>query len=962
MKRGYAEVISPERKDEAEKRYNKIIESINKKESVEEKLKLTRDSKLDLSCTARNVDDDDYKLSVIKQLPYFPMHCAQVIDTINSPEILGDISAKNLCDMLIFVTNQDVLTWAIDSNDSLSKSQKIKLVPQIISDEKKEEEIYSLTSEQEENEEKIDVLPAIISISNVEKRIALIKEALKDNNTTLNAIVMTISTDRTIDDDFRLRILKEIPEIKSEGKSRIISFMGKDTAIKALKEIDDITSEDKALIISGKDYDDKTMLELIQQVKGIDAKDVAYHIIPHLKKDKSKIEALHMDVSKDISGKAKASIFLGMKRKSVVNLLEAGEFPDAWREVRQRADIDFVKENFDKFLKVETDIEGEQADGIIDIVNKMYETNNDVVRDIDFRILDKKYVDALGIDKINLISGYPGIQESVLQLDEKRLNVFNRCLSFFCEKSPDEWNIFTNKVLPQLLSTEYEELIGEVSKRDDIDEECVEILTERLIDSNWCEIKNIDELKRYDEIRGKKCLSIMRDEKSSVEDKLEAVIQKCYGHSLEYAKGIVKRFGHDIESVNDEELKNYVTALKLLLEEKDVDVLKEIFNNCRQTEIEDISMERRLKSEFGRQFNEGLLDPQKQDLEKIGENVFEAGTDFKILMTSFGAFSQERTDNYKESWNKPSIKSQHVCTSYIRNDMIATAPIGNICYGFSNMSDDALLLSGNHDIGSGTEELVAKSVYDECYYSPDEQINHTDNYNEMDYRRVQNGVKKQPDYIIVFRVSGKIDNMDKALSAQKDWGGKLPIVVIDVDKCLEAEKEGIKQMIKENKENPDIELAKKIVQRASNNERTLARFKNQKDAREDFFEGIEEIEEYKAQVELYEQKKEEERKIKEAEKAKRLEEKEAKKVDIEQVKEIYESTTEEERQGLFERIKEKLLKRIRPSKVKADKEEQKAVEAAKEQKEPEIVNSDTGTINEVSKEIISKLEEQDDGR
>ena len=74
--------------------------------------------------------------------------------------------------------------------------------------------------------------------------------------------------------------------------------------------------------------------------------------------------------------------------------------------------------------------------------------------------------------------------------------------------------------------------------------------------------------------------------------------------------------------------------------------------------------------------------------------------------------------------------------------------------GFCEVSSDGLALSGSRDINSSGAEngFVSNSGEEEEYYSPDNQINNTKGYNEMDLYRVQTGKRKQPDYIIVFRV------------------------------------------------------------------------------------------------------------------------------------------------------------------------------------------------------------------
>lgn len=100
------------------------------------------------------------------------------------------------------------------------------------------------------------------------------------------------------------------------------------------------------------------------------------------------------------------------------------------------------------------------------------------------------------------------------------------------------------------------------------------------------------------------------------------------------------------------------------------------------------------------------------------------------------------------------------------------------------MSEDSLVLSGTCDIGSsGISNFVSSTYQTEKYYSPDTQIEKTDQYNEMDFRRIQNGKRKQPDYIVAFKRKGKIANLEMILKAANDWKNTIPVVIVDVDKC-----------------------------------------------------------------------------------------------------------------------------------------------------------------------------------
>ena len=214
-----------------------------------------------------------------------------------------------------------------------------------------------------------------------------------------------------------------------------------------------------------------------------------------------------------------------------------------------------------------------------------------------------------------------------------------------------------------------------------------------------------------------------------------------------------------------------------------------------------------------------------EDIDKIQdeENLYSAGTNFKMIITSVAPFVYNEIENYKKDWNRPSIGSQHFCASYIRNDMLGHAIIPHVCYGFEQMSLDSLVLSGTNDIFSSGFSFETTSKREEKYLAPDSQIQQTQRYNEMDFKRIQSENKKQPDYIVVFKKNGKIKNMRKAKKASYDFEN-LPIVVIDVDECLRTEKEKIKKLYEEYKKTGSEEIKLELSEKIRNNRVTDPEF------------------------------------------------------------------------------------------------------------------------------------------
>lgn len=96
--------------------------------------------------------------------------------------------------------------------------------------------------------------------------------------------------------------------------------------------------------------------------------------------------------------------------------------------------------------------------------------------------------------------------------------------------------------------------------------------------------------------------------------------------------------------------------------------------------------------------------------------------------------------------------------------------------------------------------------------------------NEMDYRRIVNGKRIQPDYIVVFRTHGRIPNMDEAKKAREDFkrrGIDLPILIIDKDECLKAEAYELAGMILEYESSPNEKLKDQIRRKLETNQKTI---------------------------------------------------------------------------------------------------------------------------------------------
>ena len=411
---------------------------------------------------------------------------------------------------------------------------------------------------------------------------------------------------------------------------------------------------------------------------------------------------------------------------------------------QQYASSKFIKKYIDEFIKLEEN----NIDK--DILLKMSEKNEDVLK-TDFKILAKKYIDLLGIDIVNQIACYQDIINNFVSLNDNELKLLSKLLNLYISKTKNyEWTNLANILIDNLES--YEELIENLNKMEYIN---IGRLIPILIHKNTFNIRSIEDIENFQKIKRKKCEELINSQ--NIKEKQESILLKIYGQNIQEAEKFVRKFGEDIDKIQDE------------------------------------------------------------------ENLYSAGTNFKMIITSVAPFVYNEIENYKKDWNRPSIGSQHFCASYIRNDMLGHAIIPHVCYGFEQMSLDSLVLSGTNDIFLSGFSFETTSKREEKYLAPDSQIQQTQRYNEMDFKRIQSGNKKQPDYIVVFKKNGKIKNMRKAKKASYDFEN-LPIVVIDVDECLRTEKEKIKKLYEEYKKTGSEEIKLELSEKIRNNRVTDPEF------------------------------------------------------------------------------------------------------------------------------------------
>lgn len=611
----------------------------------------------------------------------------------------------------------------------------------------------------------------------------------------------------------------------------------------AIKDIiQNISENDIQAIFGG--CSDTTKEKIIHSVHNIDLKEnLIEHLNPimryeFIQNNKSNIrenfisKAIKELLNSNLDDLKKKILFEDKNLPNISNL-----------ELHQILGKKFVKENIKEIVKLEFD--ENDINKKLELITKIEENVGDnIYLNMDFNILSTQYIDAIGIDGIISIALNTEKQNKLLSLDKTKLEILGRCLNNNSFKNePDTYKMILDKMLENIATDNFNNLFSDIDDIAELTDIDIQTFQQIIQNKNRFEINSLNELRDYGNAKKRKCDEWINSD--NIEEKRLAVFEKIFGQDW------CLLFYYDIEKIQDENIKKYLKCIKEISKINIPQILDKIYNECsEQMEVDKFAIEKEIKSEYGKLYNEGLfIVDNAQRLEIDGNNnVFEAGTDFAMIIHSrIGIRNSGGSKNYYDDWyrNKNSQGfADYFCASYIRNDMITGAGIeDNVVYGFSSLSPRSFCGGSQADLGTTLNSIESCS-------SPEYIINNTGNagrgvimaspYNEIDYKYFSDGKRQQPSYIVVFRINGELTNWKKAINAQQDWKGKLPIVIVDVNKCIESEKQKVEEMKKEYEKTKSPILARQIYNKIRNNQHTIKSYNGK--LQESFFEG--ELEQY----------------------------------------------------------------------------------------------------------------------
>lgn len=329
------------------------------------------------------------------------------------------------------------------------------------------------------------------------------------------------------------------------------------------------------------------------------------------------------------------------------------------------------------------------------------------------------------------------------------------------------------------------------------------------------------------------------------------ILMRSFGIQLDYAKSILEKF--NLNGIEFDKDNNYISMYRSIynvVNETDVNKLFTIYynisNNCEfSLDYMTISLfENGMRDIFLRHLTSSTFKCDGNNYEiQDGVKIFDAGTDFKVILTSVGAYKPEMETqlNYSQYWNSNSIRSHGNCCSLIANNNLSTATIRNICLGFSNFEDGMLLLSGSNDLNSTpTSRQINSQDHFGKFMSANSLIDNTrSDYNELVFERrdlssTREHYKKNPDYVVMFEelIDNDVNNQEldeetkqllseqeriKGISLKAAQDFDIPIVKINREKCAVSELFKINKMVEEFYQTHNPALLTRIVVDFENN-------------------------------------------------------------------------------------------------------------------------------------------------
>ena len=452
-------------------------------------------------------------------------------------------------------------------------------------------------------------------------------------------------------------------------------------------------------------------------------------------------------------------------------------------------------------------------------INYLYNRNDEIFSTLNLEILKFDIPE----ETLLTITLHPDIQKKIIKLD---ILISSKILKIIKKVQSKEYD--TLQIVESILNnaSNYKKMLSILDINSLSENELNNLIYVLQNENNIFNISSIEDLKEKNFKRKKDAYFRNIDnnlDNIDLDSLKEAILESIYGISLERAKFISDRYSYDFDVLRkdglNEKIITIVENLNKIVNETDILKLKAIYqakNDIPSLETDfmsSLSLEASIRKEYAKMYSNTLYKVNEKDLSQNSKlnnvtykgkkvEIYEPGDAFRMQIHALGAYNPDyqKPDNFKDDWLKPKIAYHGICTSYIANNEIATARQEHPILGFSNYEEKALLLAGNHDLGSNraNKSYATSNFKPYKFLPPKTMIDATrHNHNEMVIERIKQDSmsKRTPNYIvyIVDDINNSnnfdINNRLYQENLQAAYDFDIPIVVIDRLKYAKQEKE-----------------------------------------------------------------------------------------------------------------------------------------------------------------------------
>ena len=294
----------------------------------------------------------------------------------------------------------------------------------------------------------------------------------------------------------------------------------------------------------------------------------------------------------------------------------------------------FSREEFDFVVLSASKIYTQQdKDRLYSIYEHIYQYNKNINMTLNIDIIDRLHEKTNILELVRLTSANITLKEKLLEMTSNE--TLSKVLTLVLQNR-ESWDTQLSLIDKNYFS--YTELFKQLQINNiELTEIDIKQIQKILMQRNYFNIQNIDELRNFENIKNEICQKILNDEyvvsqyptisNTVINPKRFAILELLYGIDEETAINFTEKYGTDIDLINNEKFKNTINQIKnikKIIKDINIDVL---LSENQISNVDELKQVLHLK--YGMDFSLPSIDPAHLDNECLNLYASLIREDFK---------------------------------------------------------------------------------------------------------------------------------------------------------------------------------------------------------------------------------------------------------------------------------------------------------------------------------------------